>query len=102
MIKKLFLLVFIFLLSGCFLISLTPSYSSKFRENTWVHKETRVPLSKELHIKCRESIENSKEEDKLGEVYASCLRKHGFVFNASYMYCYKFKSICEEYYKYRN
>ncbi len=69
-----------------------------------------------IHLECREeSLKSFKTENTTGidivvdpndkvkstEIYASCLKDKGLVFNASYIYCYKFKSICNKYDKYR-
>lgn len=115
--RKLNYLYFVFLLQGCIVWDLTPSYSSTWNENIWTHKKTKEPLSNKIHIECREeSLLPFETENLYGlespiydidkirtkELYASCLKNNGFIFSPSFKYCYKFKEICNDYKKYRN
>ncbi len=103
-----------FFLTGCLFWDLMPSYSSCWDEDTWIHKDTKKPLTDDIHIACfNESIQGLeirdvsgypevigiKNQDQSNRNYALCLKRKGFVFNASYKYCYKFKSICDKYRK---
>lgn len=105
-----------FILSGCVFLDLMPSYSSYFKEDTWIHGKTKHALPDSIHMECLnislrlfktenttglERVIDPNDEVKATEIYASCLRNKGYVFNASYKYCYKFESICEKYNKYR-
>lgn len=100
MVLKIAIIILLFLLNSCFVISMTPSYSPLFKENIWINKITGEPLSREYQDKCKQEISNSTDIEK-DYLYANCLRKYGFVFNASYTFCYKFEDICNKYDKYR-
>lgn len=100
MILKFSIFILLCLLNSCFVISMTPSYSPLFQENIWINKITREPLSREHQEKCIKEINNSTGTEK-NDLYANCLRKYGFIFNASYTFCYKFEDICNKYKKYR-
>lgn len=113
--------LFVYLLSpvfltGCLFWELMPSYSSYWDEDTWIHKNTKQPLSNDIHTYCfYESLKGFEVKDVSGYqevigaedkkkskmVYTSCLRRKGFIFNASYKYCYKFREVCTEYSEYR-
>lgn len=103
-------------LNGCLVWELSPPYSSSFSETVWVNKDTNKPIPKEIYMNCLkmsfkgfetinksglEVIKNKEDEKKSDRIYASCLRENGFVFNASYKYCYKFPYICQKYKEYR-
>ena len=47
------------------------------------------------------TVKGEREKIESNRIYASCLRQNGFVFNASYKYCYKFPSVCQKYNEYR-
>ena len=96
-------------------MDLMPSYSSYWDENIWVHKDTKKTLTEDIHMICFNQpiqgfeikdvsvfpevvgVKNRKESNRR---YAMCLRDKGFIFNASYAYCYKFKDVCDTYNKY--
>ncbi|MDD7545471.1 hypothetical protein [Actinobacillus porcinus] len=114
--KKIFLIIPILNLMGCVVIDLIPSYSSYFNEDTWVHRDTGLPLPNDINMYCyNKSIEGFDMIDEYGiptvkgeknkiisdEIHSNCLKEKGFVFNASYIYCYKFRRICDKYEKYR-
>ena len=109
--KKIILFFPLLALTGCLVLDLIPSYSSYFDEDIWVHRRTKEALSEEIYKKCfsqslkgfetinkswLEVIKNKEDEKKSDRIYASCLRENGFVFNASYKYCYKFPYICQK------
>lgn len=109
-------LLFPFMLSGCLVWELMPSYSSYWKESTWIHRNTRQPLSDNISTDCfNESLKGFKisnisglpraegedNRKKSEKIYASCLRSKGFIFNASYKYCYKFREVCDQYNEYR-
>ena len=114
---KIFIYLLVILsLEGCLFLDLMPSYSSYWDENIWVHKDTKKPLTKDTHMACfNQSIQGLeikdvsgfpevvgvKDREESNKRYAMCLRDKGFVFNASYAYCYKFKDVCDAYNKYR-
>ncbi|PJG84585.1 hypothetical protein [Conservatibacter flavescens] len=111
------IILILFLLNGCIVIDLMPSYSKTFNEDIWVDKKTGKALSDTDFNQCRHisiigfktkkspsgltQFLNEKDEQKSNDIYASCLQNKGYIFNASYKYCYKFKSTCEKYNKYR-
>lgn len=105
-----------FFITSCLVWDLMPTYSSYWNEDVWRHIDTKEPLPDHIHVSCfRESlqgfeirdisgfpevigVENKKQSNRK---YAICLRNKGFVFNASYKYCYKFREICDRYNEYR-
>lgn len=109
-------LILIGSLSGCFLI---PPYSKIYDTPLWVHRQSKQEMSMDLHLKCyRESIKPfktektewggeyipNKEDWKKSEIlYANCAYSQGYVFSASYLYCYKFsdEGYCDLLKKYR-
>ncbi|MDY5421542.1 hypothetical protein [Actinobacillus porcinus] len=114
--KILFTLYLTTLLSSCLIWDLTPAYSPIWNEDTWIHRKTKEPLSNQVHMGCRkESLAPFKTKSDYGleepvepvdrikseELYASCLKNKGFIFSASFKYCYKFRRICDEYERYR-
>lgn len=109
-------LLFPFMLTGCLVWELMPSYSSYWDEDIWIHKNTKQPLNRDIDMDCfNKSLEGFEIKNISGlprvvgednrakseKIYASCLRRKGFIFNASYKYCYKFREICDRYNEYR-
>jgi lipoprotein len=116
MMKKIILLFPLLTLTGCLVLDLMPSYSSYFDEDIWVHRRTKEALSEEIYKKCFSqslkgfevineygfsTVKGEREKIESNRIYASCLRQNGFLFNASYKYCYKFPSVCQKYNEYR-
>ena len=114
--KKIIFLFLLLNLTSCVVWDLMPSYSSSFDEDIWIHQKTKEALNDDVHNYClRQSLKefnmankysSSTVKTEMGNVesnriYASCLRENGFVFNASYKYCYKFPYICQKYNEYR-
>ena len=106
---KIFIYVLVTLsLGGCLFLDLMPSYSSYWDESIWVNKDTHMACFNKsiqgLEIKDVSGfpeVVGVKDREESNKRYAMCLRDKGFVFNASYAYCYKFKDVCDAYNKYR-
>lgn len=108
----------IFLLQGCIVIDLIPPYSDFFREKTWINKKTGKSLPSSVFLEChKKALETfnitedpngglpigTSEEVELAFINtrAQCYVSNGYNFNASFIYCYRFKSTCTDYNKYR-
>ena len=114
MIRNIAILYFVFLLNAC-LWPFIPPYSSFWKEDTWFHKDDKIPPTRDIFIDCRNKSltpfeikvvgglkvpVNPDDWVKSDDLYGACLYQKGFRFSASYKYCYNYRDLCKIYKKY--